>query len=151
SLEEKARILTMNLSAVLGDPFSMGEYDHMQQILESASNSDPDLKYAIVMSSDGRAVATTNPALKNTRLNNTDFEKEALKVQDFTRRNDPKDPNIFETVMPIRTAGGQAGILRLGISQERAESAINIAIYSIIGIGLFALGFGCVIYYVYIN
>ncbi|HEY9792482.1 MAG TPA: HAMP domain-containing protein, partial [Candidatus Obscuribacterales bacterium] len=151
SLEEKARILTMNLSAVLGDPFSMGEYDHMQQILESAQKSDPDLNYAIVMSSDGRAVATTDPALKNARLTGTDFEKSALTATDFVRRGNPKDPNIFETVMPIRTAGGQAGILRLGISQQRAQNAINMSILFIACIGLAALAVGCVFYYFIIN
>jgi methyl-accepting chemotaxis protein len=145
SLDEKSQILTKNLSAVLGDPFSMGEYDHMQQILDSAQKSDPDLSYAIVMSSDGRAVATTDATLKNARLTRNEFEREALKVNDFTRRLG-EQPSMFETVMPIKTAGGQAGILRLGISTLRVDLAIRQAILFIVGIGLTALVVGSIIY-----
>jgi methyl-accepting chemotaxis protein len=145
SLEEKSQILTKNLAAVLGDPFSMGEYDHMQQILDSAQKSDPDLSYAIVMSSDGRAVATTSQDLKNVRLTRDDFERSALQVSDFIRRPG-KEQNIFETVMPIKTAGGQAGILRLGISTQRANKAIFDAVEFIIAIGLAAVVFGVLVY-----
>jgi methyl-accepting chemotaxis protein len=146
SLDDKSRISTNNLAAVLGDPFSMGEYDHMQQILDQAKKSDQDLAYAIVMSSDGRAVATTEADLKNQRLTRDDFEKNALNVTDFVKRQVPKKPGLFETVMPIKTAGGQAGILRLGISKDNVEKAINSSVGAIAIIGGIALIGGGLIY-----
>jgi hypothetical protein len=138
SLDEKAQISTKDLSAVLGDPFSMGEYDHLQQIIDSAQKSDPDLAYAIVMSPDGRAVATTEATFKNVRLTRNDFEREALRFTDFSLRQG-EQPNIVETAMPIKTAGGQAGIIRLGFSTVRIEANDSMAIRSAAVLGFLSV------------
>jgi methyl-accepting chemotaxis protein len=145
SLEEKSQILTRNLAVVLADPLSMGEYDHLQQIIEAAAKSDRDLYYAAVLSADGRALASTDPADRNQRLNKTNFEKEALKATGFMRR-ETSQPGIFEMVMPIGTAGGQAGILRVGISSQRAQDTILQAESQIALIGFVALALGITVY-----
>ena len=150
SLEEKSQILTRNLATVLADPLSMGEYDHLQQILDVAEKSDQDLAYAAVLSSDGRALATTDPADKNKRLNKTEFERQALSATEFMRR-DSGLPGVVEMVMPIGTATGQVGILRVGISSQRMQSTILQAEIQIATIGLLSLIIGITIYIARIN
>jgi methyl-accepting chemotaxis protein len=145
SLEEKSQMLTRNLATVLADPLSMGEYDHLQQILDAAEKSDQDLYYAVVLSSDGRALATTDPADKNKRLNKTEFERQALSATEFTRR-DSVLPGIVEMIMPIGTAAGQVGILRVGISSQRVQSTIFQAQLQIAMIGLLSLLIGITVY-----
>jgi sensor histidine kinase regulating citrate/malate metabolism len=121
---EKAQALTCTLGAVLGDPFAMGEYDHMQHILDAARQNDTDLAYAIVVTTDGKAVATTDPTLKDLNLNRNDFETAALKATDFLQRVAPT-PNTFETSIPIKTVGGNAGVLRVGTSTERIQDTVR--------------------------
>jgi methyl-accepting chemotaxis protein len=145
SLEEKSEILTRNLSSELADPLSMGEYDRLQQILEAAEKSDQDLFYAAVVSADGRALATTDVEERNRRLNRNDFERSALNATNFMRR-ETTVPGIFEMVMPISTAGGQAGVLRVGISSQRVQSTIQQAEIQIALIGLVALVVGITVY-----
>jgi methyl-accepting chemotaxis protein len=145
SLIEKSKILTRNLATVLADPLSMGEYDHLQGILEAAQKSDQDLAYANVLSADGRALAATDPAERNKRLNRNDFEKDALNAIDFEQRKTPT-PGVFEMVMPIKTSGGQTGILRVGISTQRADATIQQAELQVAAIGLVALLLGITIY-----
>ncbi len=150
SLAEKSEILTRNLATVLADPLSMGEYDHLQGILDAAAKSDQDLAYAMVLSSDGRALAATDPADKNKRLNTNDFERQALTVADFTERDTPA-PGVFECMMPIKTSGSQMGILRVGISRQRAQQVIDHAEVQIAIIGIMALIVGVTVYIVRIG
>jgi methyl-accepting chemotaxis protein len=145
SLDEKSQILTHNLATVLADPLSMGEYDHLQQILDGAEKSDQDLFYAVVLSSDGRVLAATDPAQRNKRLNTSEFDRTALNVSEFLRR-DSNMPGVTEMVMPIGTSGGQAGILRVGISRQRMQNVIQQAELQIALIGLIALVLGIIVF-----
>jgi methyl-accepting chemotaxis protein len=145
SLVEKSQILTRNLATVLADPLSMGEYDHLQGILEAAQKSDQDLTYANVLSPDGRALAATSADERNKRLTRTDFEREALNATDFEQRKTPT-PGVFEMVMPIKTSGSQAGVLRVGISTQRADATIQQAEFQVAAIGIVALLLGITIY-----
>jgi methyl-accepting chemotaxis protein len=150
SLHEKSEILTRNLATVLADPLSMGEYDHLQGILEAAQKSDLDVSYADVLSQDGRALAATDQSDKNKRLTRTEFEREALNATDFVQRNTPT-PGIFEMVMPIKTSGGQTGILRVGVSTQRADATIQQAELQVAAIGIVALLLGITVYGAIIN
>jgi len=132
ALEDKARITTADLSMVLADPFAMGEYDHMEKIIAAAKTADPDLAYAIIMSSDGRAVATTDPAFKNAKLASNEYETSALKVTEYIKRQgNGGDGSAFETVMPITASGQKAGVLRLGFAANRAAGAMSDATTSV--------------------
>ena len=145
SLDEKSQILTKNLATVLADPLSMGEYDHLQQIIDGAEKSDQDLYYATVLSSDGRVLASTDASQKNKRLNATEFDKGALSATELLRRN-TNDPSITEMDMPIGTSGGQAGILRLGISSRRMQDTIQQAELLIALIGIVSLLIGITVF-----
>jgi methyl-accepting chemotaxis protein len=150
SLDEKSKILTSNQATVLADPLSMGEYDHLQQILDAAQKADQDLQYAVVLSSDGRALASTDPGIKGKRLNKTEFDRQALQATDFERR-ETSVPGVFECVMPIGSSGGQAGVLRMGISSHRAQMTILSAELQIALIGILSLTLGIIIFIIRIN
>lgn len=121
---DKAQTLTCILGTALSDPFSMGEYDRMQHILDAVKNADGDLAYAIVVTSDGKAVATTDPTLKDLSLNRNEFEKDALKATDYLVR-DSLTPNVFESSIPIKSVGGNSGILRIGTSTEHVQEIVK--------------------------
>ena len=108
SLEQRAEILVRNLATALSDPFSMGEYDAMQQLLAAAKQADEDVAYATLAGIDGRGVASTDISLRNQSLTRNEFEASALKINTFTRR-DTSTPGVFEVVMPVKFQANQLG------------------------------------------
>lgn len=145
SLDEKSQILTSNLAIELGDPLSMGEYDRMQMMLDAAQKSDPDLFYAVAVSPDGKVDASTDVNLRNQLLTRDDFERGALKVTTLIRRK-TSDDSIYEMVIPIKGAGGQAGFLRTGFSTDRVQAAVSQAEMLIAAIGAVSLVLGIIVY-----
>ncbi len=146
SLTDKSEMLTRNLAQVLGDPLAMGEYDHMQQILEGAQKADPDLKAALLLSPDGRVLAATDASVRNTLLTG-EYDKDALKQQDFVKRAVPDDNNLFEMVIPVKSAGAQAGVLRVKISEESVNAQVTKSEMTLlsVAIGLVIVGIGAYI------
>ena len=139
SLDSKSLIITQNLSSELSDPLSMGEYDRMQRMLVSMQTLDDCLFYAVVVSADGRVLASTDPTVKNVRLDRDDFEKSALAAEKYIRR-DTKYSNLFEIVAPVMSASGEkCGVLRAGFSRSAAEETIRDSTVEILLIGAFAL------------
>src|ERR1051325_9684002 len=86
SLVKKSEILIQNLSSTLADPFSMGEYDRIQQILINDRNTDEEVAYVTLVGMDGRGVASTDLSLRNVTLARNEFESSALRVTEMTRR-----------------------------------------------------------------
>jgi uncharacterized membrane protein affecting hemolysin expression len=143
--EQKTGAFTRTLATVLVDPFSMGEYDHMQAILDATKKADPDVSYVIVLTPDGKAVATTDHSLKDISVTRNDFEKAALKTTDLVQRPTAEG---YEAVVPIKTVIGPAGYLRLGMTRASAEQAASQAfntalvaalISLLVGAGLFCM------------
>jgi hypothetical protein len=129
TLSDKSEMLTRNLATVLADPLARGEYDHMQMIIAGAQNADADMNYGLLLSPDGRVLASTDPSVKNTLLSQSGFDREALRVTDFVVHHPPINSNVFEQVMPVKSAGAQAGLLRVGYSLERSRAAaMNFAV-----------------------
>lgn len=125
ALEERAGIVTRDISVVLGDPFAMGEYDHMGAILAACKLSDPALSYASVVSSDGRIVASTDASKQGVMLNGSEYDKAALSATDLVVRAGNSDPDTLETAIPIKTAAGKAGVLRMGYSVKSAIASVR--------------------------
>jgi len=138
SLFEKEKLLTGNLSTVLSDPLSIGEYDRLSEILHSAKEQDKDMEYATIVSLDGQVMATTDEKLRNTKLNQTAFDKWALERTTLEQQRTDKT-GLFEEIAPINTAGSKAGVLRIGFSDKRAQSAIQIAEWFIVCLSLITL------------
>ncbi len=145
SLEQKAEILVRNLATGLSDPFSMGEYDHMQQLLVAAKQADEDVAYAILVGLDGRGVASTDASLRNQSLTRNEFETSALKMSDFTHRDTPT-PGFFEVVMPVKFQSNQLGVLRIGVSTQQVKALARSAAWTFVGVGVLALVVGVSIY-----
>lgn len=124
SLEQKSRMLTQNLSTVLGDPLGAGEYVRTQEIVKQTKSSDKDITYVHVVSLDGRVLSTTADDKRNARLSEGSFDKEALATTELRRRNDPDQPSIFEMDVPIKKGTTLAGILRVGITTDNVQSTV---------------------------
>jgi methyl-accepting chemotaxis protein len=140
ALNEKEELLARNLATVLADPMSVGEWDRLGAILKSAKDQDQDMDYAVIVSQDGLGVASTDPTLKNANLNTTEHERMALGVQKFTEVSTKSGKR--EAIVPIAGPEGttaRAGILRICYSDKRAQLAIWIAEFIIIGLALLTL------------
>ncbi len=145
SLEKKAEIIVRNLATSLTDPFSMGEYDGMQNILEAAKKTDEDIAYSILVGLDGIVIASTDTSLRNQNLTHNEFEAGTLKISDFTRRDTPI-PGLFEVVMPVKFHGNQLGTLLIGISTRQVEAISRKTGWTAFGIGALALFIGVMVY-----
>jgi methyl-accepting chemotaxis protein len=143
SLEQKSRIVTRNLSRVIAEPLSMGEFDQMMGVLTDAQKADPDMSYAHVITADGMAVVTTDVNLKNVRLNRNDFEKAALQAKEILLHDQPGSDG-FECVAPI---GAQLGFLRVGFSRRSVIQSASNAEIPVAGIGVVLLALGIGIYF----
>ena len=146
-LEKKAEILGRNMATVLADPFSTGEYDRMEKIVDGAKSVDSDVAYAIVVGVDGRGIASTDATLRNAQLLRDDFEKEALKVEDFLLRKAPM-AGVFEVVMPIRFQQNKMGVIRIGTSAASVTAMVRRATMSYLFVGLLAMALGLGVYMV---
>jgi len=144
-LQKKAEILVRNLATVLADPFSTGEYDRMQKIVDSAKTVDSDVAYATVVGIDGRGIASTDSSLRNVTLTRDDFEKDALKAEDFLLRPSPT-PHVFEVAMPVRFQQNKMGVIRIGVSTDSVRAMVQRSLMSYVFIGLLAMFLGLAVY-----
>lgn len=146
SLEKKAEILVRNLAAALIEPFSVGEYDQLQRLLEAAQKADDEVAYATLVGTDGFGVASTNASLRNQKLTENEFDESALKVSEFARRNTPY-PEMFEVVMPVGSKSRRMGTLRIGISTSQVNALSNKIAWTAAGVGSLALLIGVAVYF----
>src|SRR5262245_39940346 len=64
SLERLAEILVTTLATALTDPLAMGEVDRVQDLIERMKPFDADVVYIIAVNPEGKAVASTDGALR---------------------------------------------------------------------------------------
>src|SRR3569832_516189 len=57
-LDKKTEVMVRNLATAVGEPFSVGEYDKIQQLLNAAKDIDADTVFLTVAGTDGRGVAS---------------------------------------------------------------------------------------------
>jgi methyl-accepting chemotaxis protein len=145
SLERKSESLARNLATAAGDPFAMGEYDQLQQILEAAKTADRDIAYAILVGNDGRGVASTDVTLRNQTLTRTEFEAAALRVHSLVRRPTPSN-GVYEVTVPVKAQSNRLGVLRIGVSTEEITAMARSAAWTFSGVGLLALVLGVGVY-----
>jgi methyl-accepting chemotaxis protein len=145
SLERKSESLARNLATAAGDPFAMGEYDQLQQILEAAKSADRDIAYAILVGNDGRGVASTDVTLRNQTLTRTEFEAAALRIHSLVRRPTPS-AGVYEVAVPVKAQSNRLGVLRIGVSTEEITAMAQSAAWTFSGVGLLALVLGVGVY-----
>ncbi len=145
SLEKRAEILVRNLAVALIDPFSVGEYDQLQKLLEAAQNTDEAVAYATLVGMDGFGVASTDASLRNQKLTQNEFDAAALTLSDFTRRKTPR-PEVFEVVMPVGLKTQPMGTLRIGVSTHQVNALSRKIGWTATGAGALALIIGVAIY-----
>jgi methyl-accepting chemotaxis protein len=145
SLERKSESLARNLATAAGDPFAMGEYDQLQQILEAAKSADRDIAYAILVGNDGRGVASTDVTLRNQTLTRTEFEAAALRIHSLVRRPTPST-GVYEVAVPVKAQSNRLGVLRIGVSTEEISAMAQSAAWTFSGVGLLALVLGVGVY-----
>ncbi|MBI4376474.1 MAG: HAMP domain-containing protein [Elusimicrobia bacterium] len=142
-LDKKALVLVQNLAMSLSDPFAAGDYERVQQALLNAKQADDDVAYVIAVAVDGRAVASTDPALKNLTLNRDAFEMEALRTGALELpRDHPSRAGLIEVRMPVRSQGNQLGVLRIGVGTSRVDKAMRRAFITFLVLGFVFLLIG---------
>src|SRR5579884_808591 len=146
SLDKKAEILVRNLATALSDPFSMGEYDQLQNILEAAQKSDEDIAYAILVGLDGLGIASTDRSLRNQKVIQSEFDGSTLNLSQFTRRGTSR-PELFEVMMPVVFKTSPIGTLRIGISTHRLNDLSRKLGWTAAGVGALSLLIGVSIYF----
>ena len=143
-LDKKTEVLVRNLAAAVGEPFSVGEYDKIQQLLVSAKDIDDDIAFLVVMGNDGRGVASTDASWRNVVLNRTSLEASALQAHAYALREAPGD--LSDAVIPVMASGQQLGILRVGVSHAAVRTAVRNALATFFSVGALALLIGIGIY-----
>ena len=145
--EAKGTLLTRTLATQIADPFSMGEYDQIQKIIDNALHNDADVSYATVVLQDGRVVATTSDGVRSIRLDRNSFEREAAHATTMIRRELPdSDSGTFEMWCPLIVSDRPAAVLRIGFLTDHVRDTIIEAEWWIGIIGLSALLIGVSIY-----
>ena len=145
TLEKKAEIQIRNMATSWAGTFMMGGYEELQRLLEEARAFDDDIAYAIIVSVEGRAVASTDTALRNQILTRDEFESSAIKAADFTRRK-TSTAGTFEVVMPINFQGVHLGALRMGFTTAHIEHTLRNTQYLALMVGLLCLILGTGLY-----
>jgi len=146
SLERRAEILATTLAAALADPLAMGEVDRLQDLIERTKPFDADVAYIIVVSPEGKAVASTEPALRNQVLTRNEFERSMAKAAALVRLPVPGAVGLFEVAAPVMLQKSGVGVLRVGVSTARVEAQAQATALRLAGLGLLALLAGVAIY-----
>jgi methyl-accepting chemotaxis protein len=146
SLDKRAEILVTTLAAALTDPLAMGEVDRLQALVDRMKQADPDVSYITVLSTEGKAVATTDPSLKHQILTRTDFERAMAQTSAFVSRPVPGSGSLFEVAAPIMLQKTSVGVLRIGVSTDQVDAQARRTAWQICGLGILALLAGVAIY-----
>ncbi|PYM55861.1 MAG: histidine kinase [Candidatus Rokuibacteriota bacterium] len=146
SLAKRAEILVTTLAAAITDPLAMGEVDRLQHLLDRTKQADPDVSYIIVLNTESKAVATTDPALKLQVLTRNEFERAMARVSAFVHRSVPGSAELFEVAAPVTFERTSFGVLRIGVSTAQVGSLSTRATWKFIGLGALALVAGAGIY-----
>jgi methyl-accepting chemotaxis protein len=142
-LDKRAEIIGRNAALGTADIFLVP--DEAQRVLEAAKKFDEAVAYLILVANDGTVVASTDAALRNRSLKGNAFDEEALKINEFTRRESPT-ANMFEIVTPVKTGNHRLGILRLGVLTHQVKAEARSAALTMLGVGLLALILGVAVY-----
>ena len=146
SLAKRAEILVTTLAAAITDPLAMGEVDRLQHLLDRTKQADPDVSYIIVLNTESKAVATTDPALKLQVLTRNEFERAMARVSAFVHRPVPGSAELFEVAAPVTFERTSFGVLRIGVSTAQVGSLTTRATWKFVGLGALALVAGAGIY-----
>src|SRR5438128_1566734 len=122
-LAKRAEILVTTLAAAITDPLAMGEVDRLQHLLDRTKQADPDVSYIIVLNTESKAVATTDPALKLQVLTRNEFERAMARVSAFVHRSVPGSAELFEVAAPVTFERTSFGVLRIGVSTSQVGAA----------------------------
>lgn len=126
-LRQKSEAAAAGIGHPLNEAFAMGEYDRIQRALDGLKAADPDVDYAIGIEVGSQVIASTDPALRNRVLTRNEFEASAWQITDISIRDNPEKPKVFEIVVPVKFRSAQMGVLRIGVSRNRVDAALQSA------------------------
>ncbi len=142
-LDKKAEIIARNVALGMGDVFLVP--GQPERLLEAAKKFDQAVTYMTLVSNDGGVVAATDAAAKTPAASRSEFDAQALKVQDFMRRDTPA-AGVFEIDIPVKTGEHRLGVLRVGVSTHQVRAQAQSAAAMMAGVSLLALVLGIAIY-----
>jgi len=135
-LAKQAEITVRTLARTLPD----------QQIIQETMRADPNIVYAYLVNRDGKALVSSDPALKHQTLLRNDFERAMAATTVEVRRPVPGARDLLEVAAPVLFSGVPVGVLRLGVSTQSLTVMARNNALMIIGVGALALCLGVVIY-----
>ncbi|MBF0619772.1 MAG: HAMP domain-containing protein [Candidatus Omnitrophica bacterium] len=147
SLEENAQILTKNLAGACIEPVATGSIDTIRDLLLDAKKSSRDMAYASLVDLKGRYLASTNVDEVGRQAADNAFDKDALALAEFTKRDIVDNKNKFEMAMPLFLAKDKIAVLRVGFDRGYAAEAIAKVLFIIWGVGLCVIIVGIFIYF----
>lgn len=144
SLKKRAETLVRNLAVSLSDPYSMGEYDQLQNIIEAAKKTDSEVADILVVGTDGLVVASTDATIRNNRLADKKLETDLLKINNFSSRD--TIGGTYQVMMPVNFLNQKLGALKVGMSTSHVEALVWNTRKTTVSIGLLVLFAGLAIY-----
>lgn len=149
TLAKRMEILVQTVTAATADKLLLGESgrEAIAETLAGAKRADPDIAYIYMLDKDGRAVASTDPALTGVKLLRSEFEQQMARATRLVRQPVPDREELYELASPVTFGAlGQLGTLRLGVSTGRVSHAARRSAWTITGIGGIALLVGSGLY-----
>ncbi|OGS19602.1 MAG: hypothetical protein A2219_07375 [Elusimicrobia bacterium RIFOXYA2_FULL_50_26] len=149
--KSKAEIVTANMALACSEPMLIGTWDALYLIFEEAKKNDRDVVYIIAVDKEGRCVASTEQKLKDTYLNESDFDKTALNVEKLAITPHPQRRSVFETATPIFSMRDHLGVLRVGYTSSNIAATVRKTVLLSILISILAVLAGSFIYFIVIE
>ncbi|WP_051906515.1 response regulator [Methylomarinum vadi] len=125
-LISRGRAIANNLSNQVQNGLATVNLSHISEILAESVRKDPELYYAILADSSGRAyIHTLKPELELDILQQPEDQFALEKNQPFSYQHDQFGATVIEFIAPIRISAEPWGVLRLGFSKDGLNREIT--------------------------
>ncbi|MDM8516599.1 ATP-binding protein [Desulfobacterales bacterium HSG16] len=128
NLDQRGKSLSYNLSAQVEEDIASYNFLSLMNGLKKTVKDEEDLKYIILMKSNGIAqIHTLNPALQGEVLTQKEDNFAVWKNKSDTHEFDKDGIPIIEFIEPVRFGNTRWGVLRLAYSLEPLNKVIQSA------------------------
>ena len=141
-LIQNAKVSTQNIVAGGLDVFIEGNSYDIQSILVNAKRANEMIDYILIIDKHGKVFAHTDVMQIDEMLTNTEFDRTALAIREFTVRTIPHHEDHFEVCTPMLAFGSEKeilGLIRMGINQQAIHAKIGQIQRQILLVGLVAV------------
>lgn len=127
-LIQNAKVSTQSIVTGGLDVFIEGNSYDIQSLLVNAKRANDMIAYILIVDKRGKVLAHTDVLLIDEMLTNTEFDRTALAIREFTVRTVPNNKDLFEVCTPMLAFGSEKeilGLIRVGINQRVVRAKIR--------------------------